>query len=126
MPDISRRALLGATGATAAASAFLTTAGTAQAADIAGGKDGHVTHNTLTEAETLMASGSQTLKYVAYISSPDMEVLNDATFGVGADPADMWAYLDDATARLQERHPSYSFTPRLVRYDQVTTEIPRS
>ncbi|MFB7209161.1 hypothetical protein ACFYY1_35990 [Streptomyces sp. NPDC001890] len=72
-----------------------------------------------------MASGSQTLKYVAYIASPDMEVLNDATFGVGADPADMWAYLDDATARLQERHPSYSFTPRLVRYDQVTTEIPR-
>ncbi|WP_225840112.1 hypothetical protein [Streptomyces sp. NK08204] len=70
-----------------------------------------------------MASGSQTLKYVAYISSPDMEVLNDATFGVGADPADMWAYLDDATARLQEKYPSYSFTPRLVRYDQVTTEI---
>ncbi|TWV55649.1 hypothetical protein FRZ03_06685 [Streptomyces misionensis] len=72
-----------------------------------------------------MASGSQTLKYVAYISSPDMEVLNDATFGVDADPADMWAYLDDATARLKDRHPSYSFTPRLVRYDEVTTEIAR-
>ncbi|MET9920517.1 hypothetical protein ABZZ04_26035 [Streptomyces sp. NPDC006435] len=72
-----------------------------------------------------MASGSQTLKYVAYIGSPDMEVLSDATFGVGADPADMWAYLDDATARLRQRHPSYSFTPHLVRYDQVTTEISR-
>ncbi|MCN9244675.1 hypothetical protein NGF19_28505 [Streptomyces sp. RY43-2] len=72
-----------------------------------------------------MASGSQTLKYEAYIRSPDMEVLNDATFGVDADPADIWAYLDEATARLQKRYPSYSFTPRLVRYDQVTTEIER-
>lgn len=72
-----------------------------------------------------MTSGSQTLKYVAYIGSPDMEVLSDATFGVCADPADMWAYLDDATARLQAKHPSYSFVPHLVRFDQVTTDIPR-
>ncbi|MCX4444950.1 hypothetical protein ACIOEZ_07575 [Streptomyces sp. NPDC087866] len=124
MPDISRRALLGATGA-AATSTILVTTGTAQAADTSGGKDVHTPPSTSKEAGTLMTSGSQTLKYVAYISSPDMEVLNDATFGVGADPADMWAYLDDAMARLQERHPSYSFTPRLVRYDQVTTEMPR-
>ncbi|MEL5955137.1 hypothetical protein AADR41_10205 [Streptomyces sp. CLV115] len=124
MSDISRRALLSATGAVAA-STLLTTTGTAQAADTTGGRDENTPHSTLKETEASMAGGSQTLKYVAYIASPDMEVLNDATFGVGADPTDMWAYLDDATARLQERHPSYSFTPRLVRYDQVTTEIPR-
>ncbi|MGV9358069.1 hypothetical protein [Streptomyces misionensis] len=122
MSDISRRTVLGATGAVAA-SALLTAPGTARAAETADGKDTSTPHNTSKETVTTMAGGSQTLKYVAYISSPDMEVLNDATFGVDADPADMWAYLDDATARLKDRHPSYSFTPRLVRYDEVTTEI---
>ncbi|MFF5336571.1 hypothetical protein [Streptomyces sp. NPDC013181] len=124
MPDISRRALIGTTGAAAAAT-LLTTTETAQAAEGAGGKDGHAPHSTSKEARTTMANGSQTLKYVGYIGSPDMEVLNDVTFGVGADPADMWAYLDGATARLRAAHPTYSFTPRLYRYDQVTTEITR-
>ncbi|MFB6990968.1 hypothetical protein [Streptomyces sp. NPDC056304] len=122
MSDISRRALLGATG-TAAAATLLTTTGTAQAAETEGGKHGYTPHATSKETEALMAGTRYTVKYEAYLDT-DEDSITHATFDGSADPDDAWAFLDAAKARHQKRYPTLNATGRVIRYEQVTTEMP--
>ncbi|MFJ5720415.1 hypothetical protein [Streptomyces sp. NPDC093149] len=72
-----------------------------------------------------MAGTTSTVKYEAYlVEDTEGEWAASATFGSGADPGDMWAFVDAAKARIQRRYPTLTFTGHVVRYDEVTTEIP--
>jgi secreted PhoX family phosphatase len=122
--DISRRTLLGATG-TVAAATLITTTGTAQAAETAGGKRENTSQATTKGTNALMAATTTTLKYEAYlVYDAEGDIITSATFEAHADPGDMWAFIDAATARYQQTHPTMATTGHVDRYDQVVTEIP--
>nr|WSX76737.1 hypothetical protein OH826_24650 [Streptomyces sp. NBC_00899] len=130
MSEISRRTLLGATG-TAAAATLLTTTTTATAQAHAAGTTSPVRHQSHTTAEGStagMATSTQQVHYEAFVQNDDEGELNHVTpahaiFDMYSDPADMWAFVDAAKARLERENPEVTYSGHVQRTDTVVTDI---
>jgi hypothetical protein len=117
--------MLGAAG-TAAAAALLAAAGTTQAAAADGnGEDlgENTSQATNQETDTAMAVTTEAQKYEAYVANDEGEYLAHAVFDANADTDDIWAFVDAAKVRAEQRYPNSTFTGSIRRYDQVITDI---
>ncbi|NEA77237.1 hypothetical protein [Streptomyces sp. SID13588] len=125
MSEISRRTLLGATGTAAAATLLTTTAAQAHAA----GTTNPVRHPSRTTAEGStagMATVTNTVNYEAFVQSDDegdSVWRAHATFDPTSDPADLWAFIDAAKARLERQNPELRYSGHVRRTDSVVTDL---